>query len=152
MFSHSKHTQTLTRSCNRTQQNRMKSHHRLHLHNLTHSHHTRIVTGTQSLLTCSDTLVPAHRITLSHTCVYMNSHNTRCAFPLTRTHTRSYIQSHTMGLTHTYHTAAHHHTLVHPHTFTSLRLKPTFTCAHPMAAGMIDVGLCAWLLTQAMGI
>lgn len=154
MFSPSKHTQTLKRSHKRAQQNHMKSHHRLHLHNLTHSHNTRIVTGTQSLLTCSDTLVPAHRIILSYTCVYMNSHNTHPCLPAyTDTPTQNHTYNHTQRVLHTQTTLPH--TITHSCTHTlaaSLGLIPIFTCAHPMGTGIIDVGRCAWLLTRAMGI
>ena len=119
------------------QQNHMKPHHRLHLHNLTHSHHTHIVTGTQSLLTCSDTLVSAHRITFSYTCIYMNSHNTRSCLPAyTDTHPHKIIC-----------TTTHNGSLTHrPHCHT-----PSHTCApthlHPYSVSCpCSLGHIQWVL------
>lgn len=144
MFSHSKHTQTLTHSHKRTQQNHMKSHHRLHLHNLTHSHHARIVTGTQSLLTCSDTLVPAHRITLSYTCVYMNPHNTRSCLPAyTDTHPHKIIHTITHNGSHTH--RPHCRTPSHTCAPTHLHITRSYTHVHLcISNGRWDYR-CRWL-------
>lgn len=93
----------------------MKSHHCLHLHNLTHSHHTRIVTGTQSLLTCSDTLVPAHRITLTHLCIHEFTQYSLCLPPYTHPHKIIHTITHDGSHTHIPHCRTPSHTRAPTH-------------------------------------